>query len=359
MIPRVSLTELLVIFSLFFGIPTNIVWAKSFASSCTVDPAPHSSPYYFTSVNSALEANCQAIRVNEGVYDESFTLTEGKTLNGVSPDKITFTGIVTLENSTTLQGVTIDRGGIITTLDADTVINNVSVTNSPGNGIETTGLGNLHLTASKIIHSAKKGLYLRWGKTIFIDDVLIQSNIEEGIDIHGNTAGYIINSKLDNNGESGAEIIVADARILLSNNTFYKNTAHDIAFQYYPYIPEQGNIKLIQNFFQPSPDLHQKSTNITCKRSSGGKLNNDAGYWENSLFIFSNTEPYQPFISKDCSNVTVNNISKQEIDNLYKIALENFTPVSIQEKKRTQGFHRRKNQIRATVTFKRNWIHLG
>lgn len=333
MIPRISLGKLLVISGLFFSIPTDIVWAESSSLSCTIEPIPHSSPYYFTSVKSALEANCQAIRVNGGTYNESFTLTEGRILSGVNPNKVTFTGIVTLENNTTIQGITIDRGGIIVTLDADTVINNVSVTNSLENGIETTGLGNLHLTASKIIHSAKKGLYLRWGKTIFIDDVLVQSNTEEGIDIHGNTTGYIINSKLENNGESGAEIIVADARILLSNNSFHKNAAHDIAFQYYPYIPEQGNIRLIQNFLQPSPDLGQKSTNITCKKSSGGKLKDNADYWEKSLSIFSNIESYQQLISKDCSNVLVNNIDRQEADKLYRMALEKFTTISIQEKK--------------------------
>lgn len=308
-------------------INTSLAQVRFPYSFCVVQSEEN--PKYYTKVNGALEAGCQVIQINRGIYNESFTLTEGRRVLGINPEEVTLTGTITLENNTTLQGITLNHGGVMVALDADVVISNVNITNSPGNGIETTGLGNLHLNASKITHALKKGIYIRWGKNIFIDDTVIESNTEEGIDIHGKTSGYIINSKIVSNGESGAEIVVSETNLVFSNNVFQNNHSHHVAFQYYAYIPQLGNIEMIDNSFDTIP----KKSSITCKKSSGGNIENATEYWRKSIVLEGYYQfPEKEFIDEKCDGLSYKIVDRSIFDQKKISSLKASKMISFNEK---------------------------
>lgn len=264
------------------------------AKECIVGPSPQS----FASITMALAEGCRSLTVLPGEYPESFILGEGVQLVGTDRETTRILGTVILSDQTTLQSITIVRGGVRVELDADAWLDQVKITGSALNGIETTGFGLLRLTDSTIEHSAKKGLSIGWGKTLAINNSVIQSNAEEGLDIHGHVSGSVTHSTLASNGESGAEIVVAETNLVLEENIFQKNEAHGIAFQYYAYEPKRGYISVKNNTFSDS-----KKTAITCKNPSGGEREKE--YWQNSIFVTAVASQSDADMIKNCTGVAV------------------------------------------------------
>ncbi len=199
--PALLITLILALFEIV--VPLTVKAALH--DPCYISNNPTVRKNSFDSIAAALENQCQFLMVSAGTYHESFTLPDHVTLQGTSSETTHIVGVITLSNDTSIQSVSVLQGGVITALDANTTLDHVKIMGSRENGLETTGLGLLQITASTIEQSTKKGISIRWGKTISIKNSIIQSNAEEGIDIRGHVSGEIIGSTLAKNGESGIE----------------------------------------------------------------------------------------------------------------------------------------------------------
>jgi len=265
------------------GLVTNPVFVYA-GSDCFVDADVESGgdgtkgdPY--TKISKAIDENCKNINVKSGTYKDNITLEKGVEIDGSGRSKTIVTGKITMKDGTELEDVGLRGGGIKISDGADVKITDVAIKNA-NIGIETTGGGKLLVKKTKISGN-RKGLYLQKGKNITITDSEISNNLEEGIDIRSNVDGLISGNIIEENGESGIELILGKSNLIISNNKIKHNRSSGIATQFYSHAEKLGDVRISNNTISGNKDFA-----INCKIPSGG--NPSVGYWTNSITLIGN-----------------------------------------------------------------------
>lgn len=265
-----------------FFISPFLVFAKD---TCYVDQkasgggdGSEDNPY--KTITKALDKACQSIKIAEGDYNESINLNKATELRGDSRDGVVIKGSVSLQDNCELNKLTVSGGGITVEAGADVKIDNIKVQGARF-GIETIRGGELIISDS-ILTKNRKGFYLQKGANTKITNCEVVENSEEGIDIRADVSGNIYKNKINNNGESGIEVILGKPKLNIYNNELKKNSSSGIAVQYYEESNNLGNVKIRDNII-----TNNNNYGIDCKVPSGGE-GKPSGYWEASTDMTSN-----------------------------------------------------------------------
>lgn len=233
------------------------------------------------SIAKALEKGCKDIRVREGVYVDTVTISRDVQVRGDGSKAVKITGGVVLQHGAQLRDVAVvGSGGIVAEKGAHVKIINTAITGAKI-GVMAAGGGAVYLD-NVSIRDGGKGMYMQFGTKVTIKKCTVENNKEEGIDLRANTDGSITGCTITSNGESGIEVILGRSNLTISGNTIKKNKASGIAAQFYPEAKKEGDVRITKNTI-----VSNSHYGINCKKPSGGK--SSAGYWDNSLTMIGNT----------------------------------------------------------------------
>jgi len=295
------------------------------------------------------EEHRQRIFIKNGEYEEDLEIEESVELYGESENGVVIFGKIEMEDDTHLENVTI-RGGrvaVSVSAEADVVIKNCTIRDFDRIGVETFGGGYLKVLDSKIKSGGGKGLYIQRGKTIEIVGNEITGNDEEGIDIRSKVDGKVENNLIENNGESGIEIIVGSADLKIKNNSIRKNSASGIATQFYSERDKKGRITIESNKIE-----NNSKFGLDCNHPQGGAPKKN--YWKDSIELISNSisgnkikainefcnlidavdenEKVDNLISEDSNDKEINEGEKENQEELKKKEEENLQKEKIKIK---------------------------
>jgi len=232
-------------------------------------------------VAEAKEEGGKKIMVARGSYDSVFTLPKGVELVGSDKKEVTLKGRIRMEDKSKLSGVTVETNGIIVSSNADVSIEKVVIKNILRSGIDSEEGDGTITVRDTTIEKNKKGMYIQKGISILFENLEISSNIEEGIDIRANVSGSIKKSSFRDNGESGIEVILGSADLLITGNTLSGNGASGIATQFYEAFKKNGDVRIENNAISGNSNY-----GIDCKAPSGGLETKD--YYLNSISVSGN-----------------------------------------------------------------------
>lgn len=257
-----------------FGTPF-FVWASDI---CLVGEGADK-PYQ--KISEAIEADCKEIKISQGLYKEDLTFKQSTIIFGEDREEVIIEGKVFIEDGVEIEGITFSRGGVEIADGANVNIENSIIKDSITTGIITNGGGKLILF-NVVISGNKKGTYFKAGKEIKIISCEIYGNSEEGLDIRANTKGIIAHNQINQNGESGIEVILGNTEMDIFENEINDNMSSGIAAQFYKESLELGDIKIRDNSM-----LENENYGLDCKTPSGGD-GRPKGYYMNSLLMSNN-----------------------------------------------------------------------
>ncbi len=235
----------------------------------------------FKDIDEALDEDCARIIVRDGTYDESIVIGEDVSVEGKSRDSVKITGSITMKNSAQMSGVTVSgKSGIDVDEDAEIEIEDCAIVGADIGITTVAGNGKVTVNDTKI-YDGNKGLYLQSGTTVKMTGCEVYDNDEEGVDIRSNVDGTISGNTISGNGESGIEVILGKADLLISDNKIKKNGASGIATQYYKGTGKSGAVKIKSNTITDNNDF-----GMNCKTPSGGNPGKE--FWEATLNMSSN-----------------------------------------------------------------------
>ncbi|HBO16840.1 MAG: hypothetical protein UR69_C0001G0197 [Candidatus Moranbacteria bacterium GW2011_GWE2_35_2-] len=285
---KLTLLFLIVLFCIFLN-PSSALTASYdyYVKSSASKDGDGSKDDPFRFFSDALEEadNSDKIFIANGFYDEE-DIYIGKSIKiiGESENGVVFSGKILMGNNSLLQNVSLKdaRSKIIIEKDANATIQNCTVQNFSGIGIESMpGSGTLEILNSKIKGGDNKGIYVQRGKNIKIIGSEIIGNEEEGIDIRSNVSGIIKNNLITNNNESGIELIVGSANLKISDNKINGNNASGIATQFYKEFSKRGSIYIENNSLSENGKY-----GVDCANPHNGAP--EISYWRNSIEINGN-----------------------------------------------------------------------
>lgn len=235
----------------------------------------------YKQISQAISAGCGEIRVSSGTYKEDLSLGKGLKLKGENREEVVIEGKAIIDDNAEVSGVTFSTGGVEISDGANVEINNSIIKDSIVTGIVTIGGGKLDLYDVNIFGN-KKGAYIKAGKEIKIINCKVYNNTQEGLDIRANTKGIIAHNKINENKESGIEIILGGTEMDIFENELNNNESSGIAVQYYMESTDLGNVKIRDNFM-----LGNDNYGLDCRTPSGGD-GRPKGYYMNSLLMGNN-----------------------------------------------------------------------
>ncbi len=236
---------------------------------------------YFKKIATALENGCKKIELTSGRHRENFILDEGASLSGRGKDSTVIVGAVTLLDDTSMDNLTIREGGVAVSKDATVRLSKIKVSGAR-TGVDTKkGSGKIILNEVELTKN-HKGIYLQAGNKTKIDRCNVHDNKEEGIDIRSNVSGSITNNSIINNEESGIELILGRADLVISGNKINRNHSSGIATQYYKGMGKIGKVAVKNNTINGNSQY-----GINCKTPSGGSPG--SLFWGASLDMSANS----------------------------------------------------------------------
>jgi parallel beta-helix repeat protein len=272
MLSKIKFTLFLILaVGIFFG-PVFV-----FAKECYVDRSKSdgdgSKKHPYQTIEKALKKKCEKIKIAKGSYDKDIIIPSGVEIQGVG-EKTVIKGLITISNKVNVKNLYIKGKGVVVSEGASVKISKVKISNA-SIGIKTEGDGKLTLTNSTIVHNGK-GLYLRHDTKINLENNKIINNRGEGVDIRTNVDGVIQDNIIDSNKEGGIEAVIGRSDLIISNNSLKHNKASGIALQFYREHNELGNVKISGNTLVGNGNYA-----IDCKNPSGGHVKD--GYWSKSV----------------------------------------------------------------------------
>jgi parallel beta-helix repeat protein len=231
-----------------------------------------------------LEGKKGEVYIKDGTYKDSFTIPEGIELIGQGRSTVKISGQITMQNNTSLRNLTLIGSSIPITVkgDADVKIKECTISNFGSIGIKVLpGNGDFELSESKITGGIGKGLYLQRGSEIEIVDNVVTNNGEEAIDIREKVEGIIRNNHIEDNGESGIELIVGSSELRIEGNKIKDNGSSGIAFQFYEDFDKKGDILVAGNDVSKNDNY-----GFDCKKPQGGS--SGSSYWKDSIELVNN-----------------------------------------------------------------------
>lgn len=278
-------------FGFFFALPM-VVEAKTVYvnENGSDDDDGSSSSKPFKSLEKAAEevndGNADEVKLAKGEYDGKVTFEKKVAIQGAGKSSTTITGALIFKKDVELRNVAIRTKNLnAITLGKDSVgeLKDVDIRDFLGVGVwVTSGRGALKLEDSRIGSSSGKGIYAEAGTKLEVINSSIVGNKQEGIDIRQNTRGNIKNNLIEDNGESGIELIVGSSDFIISGNNIKKNGSSGIAFQFYTLNKKSGAITATANNFSSN-----KKSGIDCNQPQGG--DSPSGYWADSIALEGNT----------------------------------------------------------------------
>jgi len=227
------------------------------------------------------EKGGKTIFMSKGTYASAVTLPKGAQLIGSDAKDVFLTGILRMEDKSKLSRVTLNTIGLVIAGDADVTIEKIQIKKVIGTGIGAEpGNGTITIRDS-VIDGARKGMYIQAGREIRFEDIEVVNVAEEGIDIRQNVSGSIRKSIFKNNGESGIEVVLGSADLLIEANILSGNGASGIAAQFYIESKKTGNVRIQNN------TLSKNDWGIDCKAPQG-KMESKF-YFLNSMTVTGNT----------------------------------------------------------------------
>lgn len=202
----------------------------------------------------------KSIFVKKGTYVEAVELVNDTNLfgedrhetivNGESQsDAIHFKG-----TKSSISNLTIENGDTNLKISkySKVTVDNCSVKNSKANGVNVNKSSSKEkykftFRNSSVKDSGKRGMYVSRRK-IEITGSEFSTNEEEGIDLHTGVKGKISSNTMENNGESGIEMMIADASLSLKGNRITGNHAQGLSVQFYD--SRRGTVKATKNILK-------------------------------------------------------------------------------------------------------------
>lgn len=278
----------------------------------------------FKSVSNAVKkasskGGSQEIYIYEGDYSGGFTIGKSIKLVGENESKVIISGTVSMEDGAEMEKLSVKGGYIAISVlkGAEVKINNCTIYGFEKIGVDIApGNGKLTLQDSKIKNSAGKAIYVQRGNRIKFTGNEIYENDEEGFDLRADISGVISGNYIHDNGESGIEVIVGDADLMISDNNIKNNKASAIAAQFYEIAKDEGDIEIKNNKLSDSSNYA-----LACKNTQGGSIPKD--YWKNSIKMESNTlSGNKRDISSNCKMKDDDDIAKEEAEDVKALEAE-------------------------------------
>src|SRR4030042_4551934 len=185
------------------------------------------------------------IFVKKGTYSEAVTLVNNTDLVGEDRHETIVNGenqsytIHFKGTKSSISNLTIENGG--TNLEvgkySKVTVDNCSIKDSRVNGVNAQKSNakekyKFTFRNSSVKDSGKRGMYVSRRK-IEITGSEFWANEEEGIDLHTGVKGKISGNTIENNGESGIEMMIAGASLTVKSNYITGNHTQGLSVQFY------------------------------------------------------------------------------------------------------------------------------
>lgn len=252
--------------------------------------------YPFKTISAALESVKEndgldtTIHIAKGQYIENVVLESRIKLIGEGKESIIFPGggtALIIKDYNEISNLKISNANIgIEIVGSPVLIDNVYIEDMQSIGInikksKASENNEIKVTNSTIENSRGKGIYVERSYINFQGNT-IRNNNQEGIDIRQSVKGKIEKNRITSNKESGIEVIIGKANILITRNRISNNRGSGIATQYYPQYKETGEIAIKNNNI-----LSNKGYAIDCQTTQGGGMKST--YWTKSTTITKNS----------------------------------------------------------------------
>ncbi|MFC1608708.1 right-handed parallel beta-helix repeat-containing protein [Patescibacteria group bacterium] len=243
----------------------------------------------FKTINEAIEeaeseSSSVKVYIKDGKYDEVVVLNGAIRLYGESESGVVISGKITMSNGSHIEDLTVAnvKNPIVIKSGSNVEIENCTIKNFKGIGVNLLpGTKRVTIINTNIKNGSGKGIYAQRGSLISLINNRIIGNSEEGVDIRSKISGEIRSNAIEDNGESGIEVIAGSADLYITQNTLKDNGASGISVQYYPTMTGKGYIKLTQNSIH-----HNAKYGIDCGIPQGGVPGLE--YWKNSVGMEGN-----------------------------------------------------------------------
>jgi parallel beta-helix repeat protein len=160
-------------------------------------------------------------------------------------------GIRMDSTSSTIRNLTIQNASVNLKISkkSKVLVSNCSLKDATSNGVEgdrtsPTKKYKFTLKDSSVKDSGKRGMYI-FRRKIEISNSDIESNDEEGIDLHTGARATITGCDIKDNGESGIEMMMENAKSTVKSNTISGNKSQGVTVQIYD--GREGRIKILNN----------------------------------------------------------------------------------------------------------------
>lgn len=222
-----------------------------------------SQQYPFKTINAAMDhiraekKKSEKVFINDGTYTESVTLENNTKLFGENKDNTIIdaeegsVGILFKSTKSTIKDITVKNAGSNIVVDnrSKVTVDSCALRDSRTKGAEIQKGSNskkytFEMKNSVVSGSGKYGVFVS-RKKIKITDSHIHDNNEEGLDLHSLVKGTVKGNNIENNGESGIELVVGGADLTIQSNDIKNNGAQGIGVQVYS--SEKGEVKIIKN----------------------------------------------------------------------------------------------------------------
>lgn len=198
--------------------------------------------------------------IKKGTYPESVELVNNTDLFGEDRNETVIDGegrsygILFYSTKSQIRNLTVKRASTSLKVDkkSKVTIENCSIKNSGKNGIEVSRSSyamkyKFTFKNSSVKDSRGRGIYI-FKRKIEILGNDIESNSEEGIDLHGSVRGRIISNNIRNNKESGIEMIMTGVKVSIRENDISNNGTQGVTIQVYN--SRFGKVRLTKNSIQ-------------------------------------------------------------------------------------------------------------
>ncbi len=244
---------------------------------------------YETIEKAAEEVNdgeADEVRIGKGTFSGSATFDKGVTVKGDGKGDTTINGALVFRKKVNIRDLSIrgkHQNAVTIGKDGEATVENVDIRDFLGIGIwAQAGSAVLTVKDSRIGGSSGKGIYAEVGTKLNVSGSTIVNNKQEGLDIRQNTRGTIKNNSIEENNESGIELIVGSSDFTISGNKIKNNDASGIAFQFYELKKKLGTIRVTGNTISGS-----RKYGVDCNKPQGGE--SPTGYWADSITLEENT----------------------------------------------------------------------
>jgi len=202
--------------------------------------------------------------VFSGTFSDEYIIPDGVSLIGRGHARINGSVVVSEEASLSHFTVTGAGAGLHLTEGSRTTINKMKLIDNVGDGIDAKY--HVHMRAdNSIIKGNEKGVHVRRGSDIVLENSLVAENRQEGVDIRSRTTSIVRENRIINNNHNGMEYVIGGSTASIIDNVSNGNGKSGLTIEYSNLAPELGSLHIENNTIHNNVDF-----GVRCVSRTGG-----------------------------------------------------------------------------------------